>query len=319
MATARKGEASWPMSPTARLSQPLGVPFMPGVPVSMKSWASKCERVGSGEPTAWTMPSRFSFHSGSSGAKAGWRPKPVPRSSSASSPAARAPLMARRGRSPFRVESSTGGTAARPSMAPRWKMATRTLRRRDEVEGVPWAASAARVMNPGPPPTPRVKRAMPPVFRKNLRVSMVGVSFSSVEKDLKDLKDQKDEHTEDSLSLTSLWSLRSFGSLRSFLLPPLKLRRSQDHPHHLLQRGGRPLVDRLLGLIAQHAADFYGARRPRRHLRRAVEEILVGVPLPGGLRGLLGRGLIHPLCQAGVRDHGGELLEGGGEVPARHQ
>ena len=28
--------------------------FTPGVPVSMKSWASKWERVGSGEPTAWT-------------------------------------------------------------------------------------------------------------------------------------------------------------------------------------------------------------------------------------------------------------------------
>ncbi len=36
---------------TARLSQPSGVPLRPGVPVSMKSWASKWERVGSGEPT----------------------------------------------------------------------------------------------------------------------------------------------------------------------------------------------------------------------------------------------------------------------------
>src|SRR4029077_17285243 len=100
------------------------------------------------------------------------------------------------------------GTAARPSMAPRWKMATNTLRRRDEVEGVPWAASAARVMNPGPPPTPRVKRAMPPVFRKSLRLRMVGVSFSSVQflKDPKDCKDCKDEHSESSLSLRSLQS-----------------------------------------------------------------------------------------------------------------
>ena len=48
-------------------------------------------------------------------------------------------------------------------MAPRWKMVTRTLRRRDEVEPDPEAAMAARVRNPGPPPTPRVKRAMPPV------------------------------------------------------------------------------------------------------------------------------------------------------------
>jgi len=31
--------------------------FMPGVPDSMKSWASKCERVVSGEPTACTIAS----------------------------------------------------------------------------------------------------------------------------------------------------------------------------------------------------------------------------------------------------------------------
>src|SRR5271156_1074772 len=41
----------------ARLSQPSSVALRPGVPDSMKSCASKWERVGSGEPTAWTMAS----------------------------------------------------------------------------------------------------------------------------------------------------------------------------------------------------------------------------------------------------------------------
>src|SRR5580693_1965184 len=35
-----------------RFSQPSSVVFTPGVPDSMKSCASKCERVGSGEPAA---------------------------------------------------------------------------------------------------------------------------------------------------------------------------------------------------------------------------------------------------------------------------
>ena len=38
-----------------RLSHPSSVIFTPGVPVSMKSCASKCERVVSGDPAAWTM------------------------------------------------------------------------------------------------------------------------------------------------------------------------------------------------------------------------------------------------------------------------
>lgn len=61
-------------------------------------------------------------------------------------------------------------------MAPRWKIVTRTLRRREEVEPVPDAASAARARNPGPPPTPTVTRATPPALRKSLRFNMV-VSF----------------------------------------------------------------------------------------------------------------------------------------------
>jgi hypothetical protein len=38
-----------------RLSHPSSVAFTPGVPVSMKSCASKCERVVSGDPAACTM------------------------------------------------------------------------------------------------------------------------------------------------------------------------------------------------------------------------------------------------------------------------
>ena len=37
-----------------RFIQPSSVALRPGVPLSMKSWASKCERVASGLPTAWT-------------------------------------------------------------------------------------------------------------------------------------------------------------------------------------------------------------------------------------------------------------------------
>ena len=35
-----------------RLSHPSSVIFLPGVPDSIKSWASKCERVESGDPAA---------------------------------------------------------------------------------------------------------------------------------------------------------------------------------------------------------------------------------------------------------------------------
>ena len=38
-------------------SQPVVVDLSPGVPVSMKSWASKCERVGCRDPTACTTAS----------------------------------------------------------------------------------------------------------------------------------------------------------------------------------------------------------------------------------------------------------------------
>jgi len=48
----------------ARFSQPSSVTFTPGVPDSMKSCASKCERVGSGLPAACTMARCFCFQSG---------------------------------------------------------------------------------------------------------------------------------------------------------------------------------------------------------------------------------------------------------------
>src|SRR6266436_904522 len=58
IATARNGEAfSSGTVSSARFSQPSSVDFNPGVPDSMKSCASKCERVGSGEPAACTMAS----------------------------------------------------------------------------------------------------------------------------------------------------------------------------------------------------------------------------------------------------------------------
>src|SRR5580658_801566 len=47
-----------------RLSHPSSVIFTPGVPVSMKSCASKCERVVSGDPAACTMARCPCCHSG---------------------------------------------------------------------------------------------------------------------------------------------------------------------------------------------------------------------------------------------------------------
>ena len=59
----------------ARSSQPVAVCLSPGVPDSWKSWASKCERVTCGLPTAWTNASRPSRKKGSSGANSGCMPK----------------------------------------------------------------------------------------------------------------------------------------------------------------------------------------------------------------------------------------------------
>ena len=53
IATARNGDAcSSGMLSIARFNQPSSVAFNPGVPDSIKSCASKCERVGSGDPAA---------------------------------------------------------------------------------------------------------------------------------------------------------------------------------------------------------------------------------------------------------------------------
>ena len=54
-AMARNADWSGEAECNARFSQPSSVALMPGVPDSMKSCASKCERVGSGEPAACTM------------------------------------------------------------------------------------------------------------------------------------------------------------------------------------------------------------------------------------------------------------------------
>src|ERR1700677_2758763 len=63
-AMARKADLSGGRSCRARFSQPSSVIFMPGVPDSMKSCASKCERDGSGDPAACTMARCFWFQSG---------------------------------------------------------------------------------------------------------------------------------------------------------------------------------------------------------------------------------------------------------------
>ena len=97
--TARNGVASgsgvhW----RCRFIQPSSVDFTPGVPLSMKSWASKWERVVSGLPTAWTTARLPSWNDGRSGASAGWRPKWPSRSSAASLSAPRGAGIAMVGR-----------------------------------------------------------------------------------------------------------------------------------------------------------------------------------------------------------------------------
>src|SRR5947207_1825452 len=55
IATARSGDAlAGGSAESARERNPSRVDLTPGVPDSMKSWASKCERVASGLPTACT-------------------------------------------------------------------------------------------------------------------------------------------------------------------------------------------------------------------------------------------------------------------------
>src|SRR5208282_3390090 len=88
-AIARRADLSFPELPgpelpgsscRARFSQPSSVTFTPGVPDSMKSCASKCEREGSGEPAACTMARCFWFQSGSNDAIDGCNPKKPSRS-----------------------------------------------------------------------------------------------------------------------------------------------------------------------------------------------------------------------------------------------
>src|SRR5947207_15989727 len=68
-ATARRGDAvSFFFDTRARERNPSSVDFTPGVPHSMKSCASKCERVASGLPTACTTASDLSLKYGVSDA-----------------------------------------------------------------------------------------------------------------------------------------------------------------------------------------------------------------------------------------------------------
>jgi hypothetical protein len=57
-ATERNLDSVAGMVAEVRFIHPSPVDFTPGVPLSMKSWQSKCERDVSGEPTACTMPRR---------------------------------------------------------------------------------------------------------------------------------------------------------------------------------------------------------------------------------------------------------------------
>src|SRR3954471_8945595 len=68
------------LTPTARARNPSSVDFTPGVPDSMKSCASKCERVVSGEPTAWTTARLRSLTYGDNDASDGCNPKKPSRS-----------------------------------------------------------------------------------------------------------------------------------------------------------------------------------------------------------------------------------------------
>src|SRR5664279_2620719 len=65
---------------SARFNQPSSVTFTPGVPDSMKSCASKCERVGSGDPAACTIAKCFCCQSGSRDDNDGCNPKKPSRS-----------------------------------------------------------------------------------------------------------------------------------------------------------------------------------------------------------------------------------------------
>src|SRR5439155_9104853 len=85
-ATARSGEPfSLFVAASARERKPSSVDFTPGVPDSMKSWASKCERVASGLPTAWTNAAERSLKYGTIEASDGCAPKKPSRASAAPS------------------------------------------------------------------------------------------------------------------------------------------------------------------------------------------------------------------------------------------
>ena len=71
MLSASVGPCGAGSSASRRFIHPSGVVLRPGVPFSMNSCASKCDRVGSVEPAAWTKASFFSVHNGISPRSAG--------------------------------------------------------------------------------------------------------------------------------------------------------------------------------------------------------------------------------------------------------
>ena len=86
MLTARSGDAFPASCPIARFNHPSRVTLIPGVPDSIKSCASKCDRVGSGDPTASIIAKFRASYIGFNGASAGCSPKKPSNSTAASGP-----------------------------------------------------------------------------------------------------------------------------------------------------------------------------------------------------------------------------------------
>src|SRR3954469_1169618 len=80
IATACSGADRDFFAASARVRKPSLVDFTPGVPDSMKSCASKCDRVASGLPTACTNASDLSLKYGTTEASDGCVPKNPSRS-----------------------------------------------------------------------------------------------------------------------------------------------------------------------------------------------------------------------------------------------
>ncbi len=106
--------------PTMRLTQPLRS-AEPGSASSTSSIASKCDRLGTGRPTAWTAAISPDCHSQPSGASFGWSPNIGPACSSD------VVGTRSRGLAAAYCGSPCGTTSPRPSRPPRKLSTTSTL------------------------------------------------------------------------------------------------------------------------------------------------------------------------------------------------